>query len=84
MQRKDSFREILQNITDGVPRPHLKLVIGDLNVKVGSMEPWQSVLGHHGIRDMNNNGLWLVEFCAESDMVVSGSLFPHKTIHTCT
>ena len=36
---KDSFYETLQNMTHGVPRPDLKLVIGDLNAKVGSMGP---------------------------------------------
>lgn len=82
---KDSFNEILQNVTDGVPRHDLKLVIGDVNAKVGSnIRPWRRVLGHHGIGDMNNNGQRLVEFCAENDMVVSGTLFQHKTIHRCT
>ena len=47
----------------------------DLNAKVGSnIGPWQRVLGHHGIGDMNNNGLRLVEFCAENDMVVGGTI----------
>ena len=69
---KDSFYEILQNITDGVPRHDLKLVIPtQYNAKVDSkIGPWQRVLGHHGIGDMNNNTLRLVEFCAENDMVV--------------
>ena len=52
---RDSFYETLQNITDGVPRHDLKLVIGDLNSIVGSnIGPWQRVLGHHGIGDMNS------------------------------
>ena len=47
---KDSFYEIVMNDTDGVPRHDLKLVIGDVNAKVGSnIGPWRRVLGHHGI-----------------------------------
>ena len=70
------------NITDGVPRHDLKLVIGDLNAKVGSnIGPWQRVIGQHGI---DNNGLRLVEFCAENGMVVGGTLFQHKTIDKFT
>ena len=53
--------------------------------KVGSnIGPWQGVLGYHRIGDMNNNGLQLVECCAENDMVIGGTLFQHKTIHNCT
>ena len=33
---------------------------------------------------MNNNGLRLVEFCAENDMVIGGTLFQHETIHKYT
>ena len=43
-------------------------------------------MGKHSIGEMNENGLKLVEFCEanELQLVIGGSLFPHKNIHETT
>ena len=33
---------------------------------------------------MNGNGLHLLDFCAENNLVIGGTLFIHKTIHKTT
>ena len=33
---------------------------------------------------MNDNGERIVSFCAEYNLVIGGTLFPHKKIHTAT
>ena len=41
-------------------------------------------MGKHSIGEMNENGLKLVEFCEANELVIGGSLFPHKNIHNTT
>ena len=36
----------------------------------------------HGLRRMNKNGELLGDFCAFNNMVVGGSIFPHKDTPT--
>ena len=42
---------------------------------------YTSAMGRHGVGVMNGNELHLVEFCAENNLVIGGTLFPHKIIH---
>ena len=41
-------------------------------------------MGKHIIGEMNENGLKLVEFCEANELVIGGSLFPHKNLHKTT
>ena len=45
---------------------------------------WRAVIGQHGVGVMNDNGRRLVEYSAENDMVIGGSLVSHKNIHKTT
>lgn len=42
-------------------------------------ELWES-----GSSTMNENGEYLAEFCGNSNLVISGTFFPHKEIHKLT
>ena len=41
-------------------------------------------MGQHGMGDMNENGALLVDFALNNDLVIGGTLFRHRTIHTYT
>jgi endonuclease/exonuclease/phosphatase family metal-dependent hydrolase len=63
----------------------MSLLLGDLNAKVGdNNENIEGVMGRHGLGSMNDNGERLASFCAENNLVIGGTLFPHKKIHTAT
>ena len=82
---KDKFYEDLNAVTDSLPKHDIRIVIGDFNAKVGSdNSQWKTVMGQHGVGVLNDNGRRLVEFSAENDMIIGGTLFPHKTIHKTT
>ena len=60
----------------------MKIVMGDLNVKVGSENTSHDrTMGKEGCGSMNNNGERLLKFCMAYDLVVGGTLFLHREIH---
>ena len=60
-------------------------MIGDLNAKVGSDNTsHDKAMGKEGCGSVNNNGERLLEFCMTYDLVVGGTLLPHREIHKVT
>jgi endonuclease/exonuclease/phosphatase family metal-dependent hydrolase len=58
------------------------IVMGDLNAKLGAEnEGLEHIMGKHGIGEINENGQKIVDFCADNDLVIGGTIFPHERIH---
>ena len=82
IEDKDNFYEQLQTVVDSVHKHDILLVMGDLNAKVGEdNEGYDNIIGSHGVGERNDNGERLVDFCGLNDLVVTGTIFPHKLIH---
>ena len=66
----------------------LLIITGDMNAKVGNLRIGLGrVMGKHGLGTVNDNGERperLKEFCDFNEMVISGTVFPHKEIHKQT
>jgi len=61
------------------------IVGGDLNAKVGQdNEGLEHVMGRHGLGERNENGQLFVDFCVSHDLVIGGTIFPHKDCHKVT
>ena len=61
------------------------VIIGDLNAKVGSdVEGYERVMGKHGVGTRNENGEKLCDFCGMNDLVITGTIFPHREVHKQT
>ncbi len=61
------------------------MLIGDLNVKVGdNNENMEEVMESQGLGSMKDNWDRLVSFCTEHKLVIGGTLFLHKKIHTAS
>lgn len=83
--RKDEFYEQLQAVLETTPRHDMRIVMGDLNAKMGNNNTEHDrAMGREGCGVMNENGERLAEFCTMHDLVIGGTLFQHKVIHKLT
>ena len=82
---KEDFYEQLQATFNQLPKHDVKLITGDLNAKVGA-DPsgFEDIMGNHGVGERNDNGLRLLSFCDFNNLVVTGTIFPHRAIHKAT
>ena len=78
---KDEFYRRLQDVVNAKEHDML-IVTGDMNAKVGEGNwGYERVVGKHGIGRQNDNGERLCDFCCMNELVITGTLFPHKVIH---
>ena len=45
---------------------------------------YEDIMGTHGLGQMNENGERFADLCALNQLVIGGSIFPHKRIHKAT
>ncbi|KAL0165193.1 hypothetical protein M9458_040946 [Cirrhinus mrigala] len=59
--------------------------MGDLNAKIGNDNTgYEDIMGVHGLGQMNENGERFADLCSLNQLVIGGSIFPHKRIHKAT
>ena len=65
MEEKEDYYEQLQATLDKVPKRDLKIVMGDMNAKVGiDNEARELIMGKQGIGEENENGELFTDFCS--------------------
>ena len=84
-QTKDDFYRVLSNVVAKVHRHDIVTLYGDFNAKVVSDASYApAILGRHGLGEINDNGVRLIDFCATHELIVGASWFPYKQIHKYT
>ena len=79
---KDSFYELLDSAINQTPREDKLILLGDFNARVGrEYHIWGGVIGHHGVGNMNSNGLRLLSLCSEHNLVITNTHFQLKNKH---
>ena len=82
---KQEFYDSLQDDLDHTPRHDTRILMGDLNAKIGSNNTVRKrIMGPHGLGCLNENGERFADLCAFNDLVIGGSIVPHKTIYKAT
>ncbi|XP_045158250.2 craniofacial development protein 2-like [Mercenaria mercenaria] len=81
-EAKERFLAQLQDVLSTAPKYDIKIIMGDFNAKVGSNnKTHENVMGKHGMGNRNDNGESLLEFCGINNLVITGTIFPHKLRH---
>ena len=56
--------------------------MGDINANVGGENSgYETTMGRHALGTRNENGQMFMDFCADNDLVIGGSVFPHRDVH---
>ncbi|BHF85685.1 hypothetical protein SprV_1002885700 [Sparganum proliferum] len=76
MAARDKFYEDLHALLATVSEADKLIVLGDFNARVGTDHTaWRGVLGPHGLRGSNDNGLLLLRTCAEHRLILTNTFF---------
>lgn len=76
---KNAFYEDLERVYDTLPRHSVKLVIGDMNAKLGQEEEYKPTIGRESLHCISNdNGTRFVNFATSRDIIISSTYFPRK------
>lgn len=82
MQRKHEEKEIFyEKFGDCITRAgNVSIIIlKDFNTCTGrDWKPWLSIIGKHGVGNINSNGLMLLEFCTCFQLSLMGTMFQLK------
>jgi len=83
-ETKEDFYNNLQTLCDKLQKD-MTILMGDLNAKIGSDNSgYEEVMGRQELGRMNTNGEMLADLCAFNNMIIGGSMFPHRRIHKAT
>jgi hypothetical protein len=78
---KDCFYEELEHIFDKFPKYYMKILLGDLNAKVGREDIFKPTIGKESLDEISNdNGVRLVNFATSKNLIVKSTMFPYRNI----
>lgn len=81
-EHKNVFYEDLNNEISRVPRHDVKIVLGDINAKIGKEATFRPTVGWFSLHETSNeNGVRVVDFATNNNMIISSTCFDHKRIH---
>jgi hypothetical protein len=82
---KDSFYEELERVFDKFPKYYIRILLGDLNTKVGREDIFKLTTGNESLHEISNdNGVRLVNLATYKNLRVKSTMFPHRNIHKYT
>ena len=62
----------------------MKILLGDLNAKVGQEDIFKQTIEKESLRKISNNCVRFVNFATSKNLIVKSTTFPHRDIHKQT
>jgi hypothetical protein len=85
INEKEAFYGLLITALYRVKPSHIVILMGDLNAKIGKENSGlKNVMDKHGPGARNENGDTFIDLCVNHNLIIGGSLLPHKDIHKAT
>jgi exonuclease III len=73
---KDVFYEELEHVFDKFPRYHMKILLGDFNVKVGREDIFKPTIGSESLHEnINDNGVRVVNFATSKNLTTKDAKY---------
>ena len=86
-EEKDQFYQSFQDVLHISHAHDLQVVVGDFSARVGNMRNgFELFLGPRAVPgpSIDNRQQRFLDTCASNNLVIGGSLFPHRLIHKYT
>lgn len=82
---KSEFYDEVTAQLERIPKFDVKMVIGDMNSKIGREERFKHITGGKSLHpETNENGKMVIDFAEQNNMVIRSTGFDHKDIHKVT
>ena len=79
---RKQFYSRLSAVIENCPRRNI-IMMGNFSAKTGrENRGYEKIMGSHRLGEMNDNGERFANPCALNKVVIGGSVFQHKDIHT--
>ena len=84
-ETKEQFYEKLQRTQDRAPKHDVKIIIGNMNAKLGKEDVFSQVIGRHTLHNISNvNGEMVANYAISNGMYLASTNFQHKKTHIGT
>lgn len=84
-EEKDTFYQKLEEEYDSLPRHDAKIILGDLNAKIGTEERFRRTIGRESLYESSNdNGFRLINLAISKNMTVRSTWLQRKNIKKAT
>jgi len=76
----DIFYDELEQVYNAIPRQSIKIILGDMNAKIGQENVYRPTIGKESFHSMSNdNGARLIPFAMSNKIIISSTYFHRKT-----
>ena len=83
--KKADFYHQLQAVLDRQKTKDITILMGDFNAKIGADNTgYEDIMCRHGLGEWSENGEMFADLCSFNQLVLGGSILPHKRIHKAT
>jgi exonuclease III len=84
-EEEEAFYGLLETNLHHVKQSDIVILLGDLHEKIENDSlGLKNVMGRHDLGTRNENGDMFIDLCVNYNLIIGGSLFPHKDIHKAT